>query len=199
MRTSTVSLESAEEPDVTGRDVRDIPHRLPSPARTRAGSFAAWVLTGRTTRVSAGDGFRRVTKRGTCVLGQSFTYTCRRDGTRFGARQGGGFWFDLLHCEACGRDQSVSHEQLGDIHLGFVKGLPGPYAMTRWAFDREVQRTFAGPTLSRDEYHAAAEATLEPCLCGGRFRYDAPARCPTCRSTAEEWDHDSTAPTVHYD
>jgi hypothetical protein len=132
-------------------------------------------------------------------LGQSSTYICRRDGTRFAARQGGGFWFDLLHCDSCGRGQNVSHEDLGDIHLGFIKGLRTVYAMSRSTFDREVQRTFPGPTLSRDEYHAAAEATLEPCACGGRFRYDAPARCPTCRSTEEDWDLDPKGPRVLYD
>lgn len=52
---------------------------------------------------------------------------CRTCGTRFQVRSGGGFFFDLLHCEACGEAKSVGHQELGDIHLGFVKGLPGPY------------------------------------------------------------------------
>jgi hypothetical protein len=33
---------------------------------------------------------------------------------------------------------------------------------------------------SRPQLHAAAEATLDPCSCGGHFRYDAQARCPSC-------------------
>ena len=86
---------------------------------------------------------------------------------------------------SCGRTASISHQDLGDIHLRFVKGLPVPYAVSRSAFDREIQANYPGEPLTRDEYHAAAEATLDPCPCGGRFRYDAPARCPECRSTAE--------------
>jgi len=114
-------------------------------------------------------------------------------------RQGGGFFFDLLHCDACGRDQSVGHQELGDIHLRFVKGLGRPYAVCRMAMDRRIQEEYPGEPLDRDEYHAAAEATLEPCPCGGQFRYDAPPRCPTCRSTSKSWKVDRTAPTVLYD
>lgn len=69
-----------------------------------------------------------------------------------------------------------------------MKGLPGPYAVARAAMDRRIQAEYPGKTLTRDEYHAAAEATLEPCVCGGRFRYEAPARCHGCRSTQDQWD-----------
>ena len=86
-----------------------------------------------------------------------------------------------------------------DIHLGFVRGLPGPYAVTRAAMDRQIRQGYPGAPLSRDEYHAAAEATLDPCPCGGRFRYDAPARCPSCRATSEMWDLDPKAPQMFYD
>jgi len=132
-------------------------------------------------------------------LGSLVGYTCRRCGTEFGVRNGGGFWFDLLHCDRCGQDRNISHEDLGDIHLAFVKGLAGPYAVSRSALDRHIQATFTGAPLDRDAYHAAAEATLEPCACGGRFRYDAPARCPVCRSTSEEWEVNRRISIVHYD
>jgi hypothetical protein len=112
---------------------------------------------------------------------------------------GGGFWFDLLHCDQCGQDRNLAHEDLGEIHLAFVKGLRTPYALSRAAFDRHVQATYPGAPLDRDAYHAAAEATLEPCECGGRFRYDAPARCPTCRSSSDEWEIDRRFGTMFYD
>jgi hypothetical protein len=118
---------------------------------------------------------------------------------RFVVRSGGGFFFDLLHCDACGDTRSVGHKDLGDIHLGFVKGLPGPYAVARLAMDRQIKETYPGPSLTRAEYHAAAEATLEACACGGRFRYDAIARCPSCRSTSKVWVSDPDAPSVLYD
>ena len=104
-------------------------------------------------------------------------------------RQGrGGFFFDLLRCDTCGRDRSVGHAEMRDVHLAFVKGLPGPYAVTRSAMDREIQANFPGEPLTRADYHSAVEASLEPCDCGGLFRYDAHARCSNCRSTDECWD-----------
>ena len=133
------------------------------------------------------------------TMGSASGYICRTCGSHFTARSGGGFFFDLLHCDACGSTRNVGHEDLGDIHLRFVKGLPGPYAVSRMEMDRRIQREYPGEPLTRDEYHAAAEATLGPCSCGGRFRYDAPARCPGCRSTAEQWDRDPEAGRMFYD
>jgi hypothetical protein len=133
------------------------------------------------------------------TMGSLAGYICRACGTRFSVSEGGGFFFDLLHCDICGESRSVGHQELGDIHLRFVKGLPGPYAVSRSKMDREIQATYPGQPLSRAEYHAAAEATLEPCACGGHFRYDAPARCPECRSTHEQWDRDPESRGVLYD
>ena len=88
---------------------------------------------------------------------------------------------------------------LGEIHFGFVKGLPGPYAVARSTMDQHIKDKFRGEPLSRDEYHAAAEATIAPCSCGGRFTYDAPARCPNCRSTREQWERDPAMGGMHVD
>ena len=132
-------------------------------------------------------------------MGRSSGHICKVCTNRFQVRDGGGFFFDLLHCDACGRTHSVSHEDLGDIHLRYVKGLGRPYAIARAEMDRRIQAEYPGEPLSRDEYRAAAEATLDPCPCGGRFRYDAPARCPTCRSTGEMWVENPDGPTAFYD
>ena len=132
-------------------------------------------------------------------MGSASGYLCRTCGTRFRVRSGGGFYFDLLHCDTCGKAKNIGHQELGEIHLRFVKGLPGPYAVARSAMDRRIQREYPGEPLTRDEYAAAAEATLEPCPCGGRFRYGAQARCPACRSTSKLWDRDPKAPGRFYD
>lgn len=132
-------------------------------------------------------------------MGSTTGQVCRVCGARFAVQSGGGFYFDLLHCDRCGRTQDVGHQDLGDIHLRFVKGLPGPYAVSRAAMDRRIQQEYPGEPLNRDEYHTAAEATLEPCECGGRFLYDAPPRCSTCRSTSEQWDPDPAGGYVLYD
>lgn len=120
-------------------------------------------------------------------MGQITAYSCTACGKDFRVSEGGGFFFDRLHCETCGTSASVSHRELGDIHLRFVKGLKTPYAIARAALDRDIQEHYPGEPIGRDEYHALAEATLDPCACGGRFRYGAPARCPNCRSTSEAW------------
>ena len=132
-------------------------------------------------------------------MGSASSFICRGCGAHFMARDGGGFMFDVLHCDACGATTSVSHRELGDVHLGFVKGLPGPYAVARAAMDRRIQAEYPGAPLTRGEYHAAAEATLEACECGGRFTYDAPARCPGCRSTDDQWEADPSGPTMFID
>jgi hypothetical protein len=132
-------------------------------------------------------------------MGSASSYICKACGAHFMAKSGGGFFFDLLHCDTCGEGRIVSHEELADIHLRFVKGLPGPYAVTRMAMDRRIQAEFPGEPLTRDEYRAAAEATLGACACGGSFRYDAPTRCPDCRSMKDQWDQDPHGPRMHYD
>ena len=123
-------------------------------------------------------------------MGRATSYICRACGAHFMSRNGGGFFFDLLHCDTCSNDRSVGHQELGDVHLGFVKGLPGPYAVARAAMDRRIQDEYRGEPLTRDQYHDAAETTLDACTCGGRFRYDAPGRCPECRATDDQWDVD---------
>ncbi len=132
-------------------------------------------------------------------MGSATAHICKACGTKFGVRDGGGFFFDMLHCDTCGKAQGVGHRDLGEIHLRFVKGLDHPYAVARMEMDRRIQQDYPGEPLSRDEYHAAAEATLDACLCGGRFIYDAPARCPNCRSTSEMWKRDRSFQTAYID
>ena len=120
-------------------------------------------------------------------MGTVSNCTCGVCGTSFWVRSGGGFFFDLLHCDICGKSTTVSHEELGEIHLGYIKGLRVPYAIARAGLDAKIQAQYTGPVLTPDEYTAAAEATLAPCECGGTFRYAAPPRCPTCRSTEDQW------------
>ena len=43
--------------------------------------------------------------------------------------------------------RSVSHQDLGDIHLRFVKGLKTPYTIARWRLDRDIQASYPGKPL----------------------------------------------------
>lgn len=86
-------------------------------------------------------------------MGTQWRVTCRQCGTRFEARDGGGFAFHMLHCEQCGREHAVDEQQMG----------------TTFRAD--------GPALD-----AWIVTNIMPCLCGGRFTLDAKARCPRCKS-----------------
>ena len=80
--------------------------------------------------------------------------------------------------------------------MGYIKVLNVPYTVATAGRDRRIREQYPGEPLSEAEYHAAVEASLKPCKCGGRFRYDASGRCPSCRSTAEMWDGDESGPTI---
>jgi len=120
-------------------------------------------------------------------MGTQTGYECQGCGTRFEVEDGGGFFFDLLHCDRSGAAKSVAHRDMGDVHLAYIKGLKMPYAVAREEMDREIQRTYQGEPLGEAAYQAAVEQQLPPCACGGRFTYAAPPRCPHCGSTEEHW------------
>lgn len=92
-----------------------------------------------------------------------------------------------VHCDQCGKVWSIGHRAMGDLHLGFIKGLDRPYALARAVGDARIQREWPGPVVSREDYYAGVEAMAPACECGGAFRYGAEPRCPTCRSTSEQW------------
>jgi len=50
-------------------------------------------------------------------MGSQTGYKCQACGTRFEAEEGGGFFFDLLHCDRCGAARSVAHRDMGESTL----------------------------------------------------------------------------------
>jgi len=107
-------------------------------------------------------------------MGHQFEATCDACGHHFTVNEGGGFMFDLLHCDTCGRTRSVSHDE-----------VTGPYQASRHS-----------PAAEQAYYHAL-EAHAGPCRCGGHFRRSARPRCPQCRST--EYEADPDGPNIMYD
>ena len=116
-------------------------------------------------------------------MGSRYSVTCQECNHSFMVSDGGGFFFHLLHCDRCGKNKSVQFESLGELHLRFLKGLIGPYSIVSKKYDEQIQAEYAGEPISESEYHFQIENNLDSCRCGGRFKFDAPQRCPKCRST----------------
>ncbi len=130
-------------------------------------------------------------------MGSSFGGICNTCDEKFEICDGGGFSFHLLHCDKCGKDKSIEFEEIGEAHLRYVKGLPGPYTITSRENDKNIQDNYPGNPMSEDEYHAAVEDLAGACKCGGHYKFDAPTRCPKCKSTDLRPDPDQ--PHVCYD
>jgi Zn finger protein HypA/HybF involved in hydrogenase expression len=121
-------------------------------------------------------------------MGHTYGAKCGECGAEFEVSEGGGFTFHLLHCDRCGKGKSISFDKIGELHLRYVKGLDMPYSTVTWDSDRFIQETYTGEPISEAEYHQEIEKLTRKCRCGGRYRFDAPPRCPKCRSTDIEQD-----------
>lgn len=118
-------------------------------------------------------------------MGMALRVKCKNCGEYYEIEEGGGFTFHLLHCDKCGSSKSVPFQDLGDIHLRYIKGLGGPYCIATAEQDKNIQENYPGDPIDEDEYHRLVEKFAGACECGGYFKFDAHARaiCPNCGST----------------
>ena len=128
-------------------------------------------------------------------MGYEVQVKCLDCGCTFTAAHGGGFFFHLLRCDRCGQTTSIGFEELGELHVRYVKGLSGPYCLASSEHDREIQQHAPVDPISKDEYHRRIEARVGKCECHGQYTFDAPVRCPKCGSTRVE----EGEPTIMYD
>jgi hypothetical protein len=88
---------------------------------------------------------------------------CRSCAHTFPASEGGGFDFESLRCDRCGAGTAVEYQAIWDTYLAMLKGIkplmPEPNGAD-W-------RTYPGEPIT-----------------GGRFKFDAPLRCPACGSVS---------------
>ena len=115
-------------------------------------------------------------------MGQRYWAICNDCGHKFLVSEGGGFFFHLLKCEKCGEDKSIDFNELGDVHLGYLKGLPGPYCVATSEHDEYVRENYPGKPLTDEEYHREVENIVGKCKCGGQYKFYAPPRCQKCKS-----------------
>jgi hypothetical protein len=130
-------------------------------------------------------------------MGATYNVKCKQCGHKFNVNSGGGFFFHILHCDLCGEDKSIRFEEIGEPHLRYIKGLPGPYCVASSGQDQYIKDNYPGEPMSEGEYHAAVEQIAGACECGGSYKFDAPPRCPKCRST--ELEYDPARPHIMYD
>ena len=130
-------------------------------------------------------------------MGKTYGAICDKCGCRFEAREGGGFFFHVLHCDTCGEEKIIPFDELGEAHLRYIKGHPGPHSKNTRSLDKFVEKNCPDAPLSEDEYFAIVEEVAGDHECGGHFTLEAPARCPRCGSADLRDDPD--APSVPYD
>ena len=115
-------------------------------------------------------------------MGHTVKAKCLDCGNEFTVSHDGGFFFHLLRCNKCGKTKSVNFRDLGELHLQYLKGLPGPYCVASSEHDKYVREHSSVEPISENEYHKKVEAFAGKCKCNGKYCFDAPPRCPKCHS-----------------
>jgi len=116
-------------------------------------------------------------------MGHRVEAKCLDCGAIFSVDHGGGFFFHLVRCDKCGKTKSIGFDELGELHLRYLKGLPGAYCVATSERDEDVRKHAPLEPISENEYQSAIRAIAGKCSCGGNYTLDAPPRCPKCRST----------------
>lgn len=128
-------------------------------------------------------------------MGHQVQAKCLDCGSTFTVDHGGGFFFHLLRCDQCGQIKSIAFRDLGELHVRYVKGLSIPYCTASAESDRQIQEHAPVEPISQEEYYRRIETIAGKCECGGQYTFEAPVRCPQCRSTRIE----EGEPTIYYD
>ena len=115
-------------------------------------------------------------------MGHTAETKCRDCCKDFTFDQGGGFFFQLLRCDQCGKTKSIGHDKLGDLRKQYHRGKLHSFLIPIEDQERYKQKYGVLP-ISEKEYHQAVEAIAGPCECSGKYTFDAPPRCRDCRST----------------
>ena len=68
------------------------------------------------------------------------------------------FSFTCCAATLCGETKSVRFEELGLIHLRYLKGLPVPCCVASRKYDRYVQERLDLEPLAEDDYYREVEA-----------------------------------------
>jgi hypothetical protein len=100
---------------------------------------------------------------------------CLECGNVFTLEHGGGFFFHLVRCDKCGRTKSISFDDLGELHLRYLKGLSGPCAIETSAKDGDIRNQVPLEPISEEEYNGRIRPIAGKCRCGGKYALEAPS------------------------
>lgn len=114
-------------------------------------------------------------------MGQRYTAKCNDCNHRFDVNEGGGFSFEMLHCEACGKPKSMAFDQFKETRSSYLRSFANTGNMK--VVDKNMRDDSDGKPIPEPEYQKAVELLAGSCSCGGRFTFAAQSRCPMCKST----------------
>lgn len=96
-------------------------------------------------------------------MGECSGARCLDCGEPFTVSSGGGFGFHLVRCDACGVEKSIGFDELAELHLRYLKGLSGPYAMITAEHDKYVRELVPVEPISEPGCWAGIEAAAGSC------------------------------------
>jgi hypothetical protein len=121
-------------------------------------------------------------------LGCSIQAACNKCKTHFTASKGGGRKFDLLHCDHCGAEHGINHDEIGNPYKRYCNSVEALFQFRRGRDENHIVKSIRNLlsgvwySVSTFQYNRAVEKKAGKCQCGGRFKFDAPPRCPGCLS-----------------
>jgi hypothetical protein len=112
-----------------------------------------------------------------------YSATCHACGYEFQVSQRGGFFGLPLQCDRCSRETYVRLDDIHAIYARFQAQMAALRLQQEAEDDLLACAAFERQSLAlEDAYEAEVEASLAPCLCGGRFRFKRDTPCPNCGS-----------------
>ena len=87
------------------------------------------------------------------LMGTEYQAKCRKCGRKFTVRTGGGFVFELLHCDQCGKERSITFEEIGEPYFRYARGLEeaGCAVVHSKGYDEYVRKHRPVAPLSEEE------------------------------------------------
>ena len=115
-------------------------------------------------------------------MGISYWVKCDKCGERYRAFRVETPFTHILHCKRCGIERTISFDELGEIHVAYLKGRRRPYSLVTEEHDKLLTENYCGAPLRLRSYNSQVEKLVGKCKCGGVFRLDTLPRCPRCNS-----------------